>query len=209
MATTIELETERLLLRGWRMDDYDAFARLNADPQVMACFPSLLNRSDSNAMADRIRALMAERGWGFWAVELKGGAPFIGFTGLNVPTTALPFSPCVEIGWRLAAEFWGRGYASEAGHAALHAAFDHLQLPEIISFTAVGNRRSVRVMERLGMEESGCFEHPDVAPDSPLRDHILYRLSRERWRTHALHGPACRPSIREVIAAGPDDDNLS
>jgi RimJ/RimL family protein N-acetyltransferase len=202
MATTIELETERLLLRGWRMDDYDAFARLNADPQVMACFPSLLDRSDSNAMADRIRALMAERGWGFWAVELKGGAPFIGFTGLNVPTSALPFAPCVEIGWRLGADFWGCGYASEAAHAALHAGFERLNLPEIVAFTATCNRRSIRVMQRLGMLEDGTFEHPAVAEGSPLRTHVLYRLTHERWLKDARHGPGCPPAIREVQVAG-------
>lgn len=186
MVHLIEFETERLYLRQWRESDLEPFAALNADPQVMAFFPSPLSRQDSDALAQRIRALIAQRGWGLWAVEVKGHRPFIGFVGLHVPLAALPFSPCVEVGWRLAASHWGRGYATEAARGALRVAFERLAVPEIVSFTAVGNQRSRRVMERLGMQHRGeTFAHPDVPQGSPLRSHVLYRLRREQWRKSA------------------------
>lgn len=154
---------------------------MNADSRVMAFFPKVLTRAESDGVADRIEAAMAEQGWGFWAVEIVGGERFIGFVGLNVPMPSLPFSPSVEIGWRLAFPFWGKGYASEAATGALRVAFEILHLPEIVAFTTVRNRRSRAVMERLGMREDGEFEHPGVPPGSPLRQHCLYRLSSEQW----------------------------
>lgn len=178
MVDLIEFETERLRLRQWRATDREPFATLNADPKVMEFFPTLLTRDASDAIADRCQSLIQERGWGFWAAESKELGEFIGFVGLHIPSALLPFSPCVEIGWRLAFEHWGKGLASEAARGALRAAFQSLGLEEVVSFTAVGNRRSRAVMERLGMRESGTFEHPQVPEDSPLRVHSLYRLSR-------------------------------
>jgi len=181
MADLNEIHTTRLLLRQWKPADRAPFAAMNADPRVMRHFPALLSRAESDAMADRCQALIEERGWGFWAVELKATGTFIGFVGLHTPSAALPFSPCVEIGWRLAAAYWGQGLASEAARAALRFGFGSLDLPEIVSFTAIENRRSRAVMERLGMRESEAFEHPGLPVGHPLRRHCLYRLERERF----------------------------
>ena len=176
------IETERLLLREWRASDAAPFAALNADPQVMEFFPSPLTPQESDAMAEKIRTLIEQRGWDLWAVEIPGVAPFIGFVGLHVPAAALPFSPCVEIGWRLAAAYWGQGYATEAARGALRVGFEQLGLEEIVSFTSVLNQRSRAVMERIGMQHRGeTFEHPNVPIGSPLRPHVLYRLSRAQW----------------------------
>jgi len=175
----IEIETARLRLRQWRDSDLEPFAALNADPAVMEFFPSVLSRAESDALAARIRAAIAERGWGLWAVEAPGVSPFAGFVGLQSPPPSLPVSPCVEIGWRLAAEHWGKGFASEAARAALGVGFERLGLHEIVSFTSVINRRSRAVMERIGMRFDGeTFEHPNVPAGSPLRTHVVYRLAR-------------------------------
>lgn len=157
-------------------------------------------------MAERMRSFIAQRGFGFWAVELHESQAFIGFVGLHVPTAELPFSPCVEIGWRLGFPYWGQGYATEAAQEALRFAFAELKLPEIISFTAIGNRRSQAVMQRLNMPpepepEPETFQHPDIPRGHPLREHCWYRLSREeramgrclRLKRYRLH-PATRAS---------------
>jgi RimJ/RimL family protein N-acetyltransferase len=181
-GAVIEFETERLRLRQWRESDYEPFAALNADPRVMEFFPSPLTRLESDAMAEALRSLIEQLGWGFWAVEVSGVAPYIGSVGLHVTPAALPFPPCVEIGWRLAAAYWGQGYATEAARAVLRVGFLELELPEIVSFTAVSNLRSRGVMERIGMQHHGeTFEHPNVPVGSRLRPHVLYRLSRTQW----------------------------
>ncbi|MEJ2479811.1 MAG: GNAT family N-acetyltransferase [Acidihalobacter sp.] len=180
----MELETPRLFLRQWRDDDLPPFAALNADPRVMEYFPAPLSRAESDAMAERCRALIEEHGWGLWAVETKRESTFIGFVGLNSPAYELPFSPCVEIGWRLAFEHWGKGYASEAARAALRVGFDGLRLAEIVSFTALDNLRSQAVMRRIGMHKTPIgFDHPRIAEGNPLRRHCLYRLTRTKWLT--------------------------
>lgn len=174
--TIILAETERLLLRRWHDGDRPAFAAMNADPEVMKYFPAPLSPTESNALAQRIDQFMQQHGWGLWAVEVKNGAPFIGFVGLSIPGNDLPCSPCVEIGWRLAAEHWGQGYASEAAQCALDVAFETLKLPEVVSFTAAVNLPSCRVMERIGMSFDGeTFEHPRLPLGHPLRKHVLYR----------------------------------
>ncbi len=185
MTEPIEFETERLLLRQWMAGDRGPFAALNADPQVMACFPSRLTREQSDALADRCEGLIRERGWGFWAAELKQSGAFIGFVGLNVPSPDLPFSPCVEVGWRLAFAYWGRGLACEAARGALALGFGRLGLEEIVSFTALANERSRAVMVRLHMVASGHFDHPLVPQDSGLRRHCLYRLTRVNYEALA------------------------
>jgi ribosomal-protein-alanine N-acetyltransferase len=174
----MHLSTERLLLRPWRGDDLDSFAALNADPRVMEFFPSVLSRHDSDALAERIAAHIDTHGWGLWAVEVPGAASFAGFIGLSVPGFATPFTPCVEIGWRLAHEHWGRGYAIEGARAALAFGFAVLKLEEIVSFTVPANVRSRRVMERLGMTRnpSDDFDHPGLPVEHPLRRHVLYRI---------------------------------
>lgn len=178
MPNLIESATPRLLLRQWRSSDRAPFAALNADPRVMEFFPSPLTRVESDALADRCATHIAESGWGVWAVERKDTGDFVGFVGLHVPTAPLPFSPCTEAAWRLAFDHWGHGFATEAAREALRIGFEVRGLEEIVSFTVVANRRSRAVMERLGMTESGLFEHPNVAIGSPLREHCLYRLRR-------------------------------
>ncbi|MBF8223351.1 GNAT family N-acetyltransferase [Halomonas sp. 328] len=186
MTRLIEPKTPRLRLRQWRESDLAPFAALNADPEVMAHFPALLSRAESDALAERIRERIAERGWGFWAVEAKAEtslqASFIGFVGLHIPRDDLPFAPCVEIGWRLARPYWGHGYAREAAEAALAVAFDSLGLDEVVSFTSLDNHRSQAVMRRLGMRRAETFEHPALPPSHPLCLHCLYRLSAADWR---------------------------
>lgn len=178
MTIIIELETERLCLRQWQATDFKPFAELNADAKVMAYFPNRLTRAESDAMAMRCQALIAERGWGFWAVELKATHDFIGFVGLHIPSANLPFSPCVEIGWRLAVRYWRQGYATEAAQAALTVGFERLNLPEIVAFAALHNTRSRAVMQRLGMiEQPTTFLHPDLNPTHALAEHCWFKLS--------------------------------
>ncbi|MDB5775302.1 MAG: GCN5-related N-acetyltransferase [Herbaspirillum sp.] len=186
MPALIEMRTERLRLRQWRGSDREPFAQLNADPVVMEFFPRTLNRKESDTIADRMQALIAANGWGFWAVELLESAAFIGVVGLNAPSSSLPCWPCIEVGWRLAQPYWGKGYACEAAGASLRLGFEVLNLTEIVSFTAVGNLRSQRVMHRLGMHrDDEDFEHPDVPAGHALRLHALYRLPREVWNVQA------------------------
>lgn len=178
MNNYIELETRRIRLRQWTDDDAPAFAALNADPNVMKHFPAPLQRAESDALLERLRDLIADRGWGFWAAEYKPTASLIGFVGLNAASHTLPFSPCVEIGWRLAYAYWGRGLATEAARACLGIGFGRLALEEIVAFSATGNHRSLAVMERIGMRPAGTFGHPGLPQGHPLRHHYLYRLPR-------------------------------
>ena len=174
------LTTERLVLRDWQDDDLPAFAQLNADERVMHHFPATLNREQSDAVARRFRENIADQGFGFWAVGVVDGPPFIGFVGLSRPRFEAHFTPCVEIGWRLAHAHWGQGYATEAALTALAFGFDHLQLEEIVSFTVPANRASRRVMEKLGMTRAADedFDHPMLEAGHPLRRHVLYRKQR-------------------------------
>ena len=182
MAQIIELDTSRLRLRQWRPSDREPFAALNADPLVMEFFPATQTRAASDASIDAWQSQFASQGWSNWALELRGSGDFIGFTGLSVPRRVLPFSPCVEVGWRLARAHWGRGYATEAARAALEAGFTRIGLAEIVSFTALGNLRSRAVMERIGMRNSNQdFEHPGIPEGHALRGHCLYRIRREEW----------------------------
>lgn len=178
-TSSITLETERLILRPWRDSDLVPFAELNADPEVMRYFPAPLGRADSDRLARRLGQKFAAQGWGWWAVEVRGGAPFIGFVGLNIPDYAeeLPFSPAFEIGWRLARAHWRKGYAKEAAAEVLRFAFEDLGREEVVSFTAVANLPSQAVMRSIGMmrDPSGDFDHPLIAPGHPQRRHVLYR----------------------------------
>ena len=178
------LTTARLRLRQWREEDLAPFAALNADPQVMEFFPKILTRAESDAVAGRIRDHFARHGFGLWAVEAPGVADFVGFVGLAVPSFEAHFTPCVEIGWRLARQHWGHGYATEAATAALAFGFGDRALEEIVAFTVPANIPSRRVMGRLGMRRlpTDDFEHPAIADGHPLRSHVLYRLRRTDWK---------------------------
>ena len=173
------LTTPRLVLRLWRPSDRAPFAAMNADAAVMAWFPARLTAAESDGLADAIEAHHRTHGFGLWALEIPGVAPFAGYVGLSVPGFTAPFTPCVEIGWRLAAAHWGRGYATEAARAVLTRAWDVLGLEEVVSFTTTGNERSRAVMARLGMryDPADDFDHPRLAPGHPLRRHVLYRVA--------------------------------
>jgi RimJ/RimL family protein N-acetyltransferase len=175
---TVELRTERLILRRWTPADLKPFAQLNADPEVMRYFPRVLSRAESDAVVERTEGFFDELGLGLWAVELPGTG-FLGFTGLSIPRFEAAFTPAVEVGWRLARQAWGYGYATEAARASLADGFGRVGLKEIVSFTAAVNRPSLAVMERLGMthDPADDFDHPVLAEDSPLRRHVLYRTN--------------------------------
>ncbi|MGD1905967.1 MAG: GNAT family N-acetyltransferase [Leptolyngbyaceae cyanobacterium] len=188
MVNETSLRTPRLRLRPWQSGDRAPFAALNADPLVTACLPGQLSRAESDALVDRIQAHFEDHGFGLWAVERLEGAPFIGFVGLSIPRFKAPFTPCVEIGWRLAADYWGQGYASEGARAALNFGFKTLKLNEIVSFTVPHNHRSRRVMEKIGLvrDPTGDFEHPLLPLGHPLQAHVLYRLKRNDWSANSL-----------------------
>jgi len=180
------LETPRVRLRQWTDADREPFAALNADPVVMEHFPATLTREQSDAMVDRIHASIERNGWGFWAADdLTDGEPQLaGFVGINIPQAPdLPFQPCVEVGWRLARPFWGKGLASEGARLSLRVGFELLELDEIVAMTQLRNLRSRAVMLRLGMQEAVGeeFEHPQVPVGSHARAMCLYRLPRSRW----------------------------
>ena len=179
----LQVHTARLLLRPWRDADRAPFAAMNADEEVMAHFPSVQDRAGSDAAVDRFVDHWRQHGYGPWAVELPGATPFAGFVGLLRPSFTAHFTPAVEIGWRLARQVWGRGYAPEAAAATLDVAFDVLGLDEVVSFTTPDNHKSRRVMEKIGMatDPDEDFDHPNVA-DGPYRRHVLYRLAASDWR---------------------------
>jgi RimJ/RimL family protein N-acetyltransferase len=177
------ITTQRLTLRRWREDDLEPFAALNADPLVMEYFPKTLSHDESEILAGRIARHFEQYGFGWWSTEITANAVFIGLVGLSVPRFEAHFTPCVEIGWRLARGYWGQGYASEAARAALAYGFEKLQLEQIVSLTVPANRRSRAVMERIGMvrDRQGDFEHPHIDEGHPLRRHVLYRMTRQDW----------------------------
>ncbi len=186
MAT--DIATERLRLRTWVPTDRDPFAALNADARVMEHFLAPLSRVESDAMVARIEATFQKCGFGLWAVEVPGVAPFLGFIGLSVPSFEAHFTPCVEIGWRLARTYWNQGFATEGAAAVLRHAFESLRLPEVVAFTASGNLQSRRVMEKLGMHRDSAedFDHPSIPADHPLCRQVLYRIGNPALPNKAL-----------------------
>ena len=176
----IAIETDRLWLRTWQQADREPFAQINADPRVMEFFPACLSREGSDTLAERIEKHFQQRGFGLYAAELRSERRFIGFIGLYVPLFQAHFTPCVEIGWRLSAEHWGHGLATEGARAVVHHAFDSLGLDGLVSFTAPANVRSIRVMEKIGMHRDPAedFDHPRLPEGHPLRRHVLYRIQR-------------------------------
>jgi RimJ/RimL family protein N-acetyltransferase len=172
--------TDRLLLRAWEKRDRAPFAALNSDPRVMEFMPGCLSPVQSDELADSIEDHFRKHGFGPYAVELRRQQTFIGFVGLSIPGFQAHFTPCVEIGWRLSADQWGQGLATEGAAAVVRHAFGDLGLSSLVSFTVPANVRSRRVMEKIGMtyDPSDDFDHPNLPEGHPLRRHVLYRLSR-------------------------------
>jgi RimJ/RimL family protein N-acetyltransferase len=192
----VTLKTERLILREWNEADREPFARLNADSRVMEYLGETMSRKRSDEVADRIEAHFKAHGFGLCAAELAESGEFIGFIGLAVPTFEAAFTPCVEIGWRLAAECWNAGLATEGAREIVRYAFEELGLAELVSLTAIRNERSRRVMAKLGMTHDAVenFDHPRLSAGDPLRRHVLYRLMREKWLSQSHRGTFSRGS---------------
>lgn len=181
------LKTNRLLLRQWTDDDFFVFSEMCSDKDVMEFFPKLQTQKESLEMAKRIQSLIHERGWGLWAVEIPDQDKFIGFVGLHIPKDSMPFSPCIEIGWRLSRQHWGKDYATEAAKVALEYAFNTLNTHEVVSFTTVANIRSRAVMQKIGMRDSKQnFMHPDIEASNPQCEHVLYKISKSEWQKNTL-----------------------
>ncbi|KLV09933.1 N-acetyltransferase [Photobacterium ganghwense] len=178
------METNRLILRQWKSEDYQPYAELCSDPHVMRYFLTTLSREESDEQANKFRRLITERGWGFWAVELKSTGQFIGFVGLHYQdeNSGFPNVPFIEIGWRLSSAFWGQGYAPEAAQKALEFAFEEIAAPAVYAFTTLQNTPSQRVMLKLGMVNTHQdFSHPLVAKGHLLERHCLYQITKEQW----------------------------
>ena len=177
------IETDRLLLRRWERRDREPFSRLNSDLRVMEFMPGCLSRAESDLLVDSIEDHFREYGFGLYAAELRKEPLFIGFVGLAIPRFTAHFTPCVEIGWRLSTDYWGRGLATEGAKAVVRHAFEALGLEALVSFTAPANSRSRRVMEKIGMTHNPAedFDHPNLPEGHCLRRHVLYRLHRSDW----------------------------
>ena len=176
------VETARLILRPWTDADVEEWVAMSADPRVMEFFPATLERADAERTAAVMRERMARDGFGWWALEVRGGAPFAGVIALQDVPFEAHFTPAFEVGWRLPHAHWGRGYATEGARAALDVAFGDLQHEEVVAMTAAVNLRSQMVMRRLGMTHDAAddFDNPRLAPGHRLRRHVLYRAKRDR-----------------------------
>jgi [ribosomal protein S5]-alanine N-acetyltransferase len=175
------IETERLWIRQWVPTDLAPFSELNADPVAMEYFPATLTGEQSRDQMNTLQNHIEQKGYGFFALEKKDTGQFIGFTGLWHPSFSAFFTPCTEIGWRLLQQHWHQGFASEAAMACLQFGFTQLGLSEIVSFTSIHNHRSERVMQKIGMQKTGFFNHPKLSPGHYLEKHVLYQISKEKW----------------------------
>ena len=180
MSKQVFIETNQLLLRQWETDDLSAYASINTDPKVMEHFPSILSKEESWNHLQKMQAQIQEKGFGLFALELKREGCLIGFTGLGIPSFDADFTPCVEIGWRIASPYWRKGFAFEAATACLDFAFCKIGLTEIFSFTATSNLASENLMKKLGMEKWGEFEHPKLPMGHSLRRHVVYSISKSK-----------------------------
>lgn len=183
------LTTKRLYLRQWVADDFSIFAEMSDNSEVMRYFPKVLSSQESKQMAQKCQQLIEDKGWGFWAVSLKGGSEnnnrFIGMVGLNKVHAKMPFAPNVEIAWRLHKDYWGQGYATEAARASLTFAFETLELDEVVAFTAVMNKHSQLIMQRIGMTDTQAnFYHPMLDSNHRLAEHVLYKITWQEWQNH-------------------------
>ncbi len=174
------IETSRLCLREWKNSDAEIFIEMNGNDKVMEFFPALLSAEETLAMIERTKKFIADHKFGFWAAERKDTNEFIGFVGLSIPRFQTDFTPCVEIGWRLAQKHWGNGFAPEAAAACLNYGFDILKLTEIVSFTSVLNTKSMNVMKKIGMHYVKDFEHPGIEDGNRLKTHVLYSKKAAR-----------------------------
>jgi RimJ/RimL family protein N-acetyltransferase len=177
------LETERLILRQWREQDRLPFRAMNTNPRVMEFLPGPLDSDASDALADRIQKHFELHGFGLFAAELRADQSFIGYIGLAVPRFEAHFTPAVEIGWRIAAQHWGSGLATEGACSVLRFGFESIGLDSIVSFTVPENTRSLRVMQKLGMthDPADDFDHPRFSEGHALRRHVLYRIDHTQW----------------------------
>lgn len=174
------LETERLILRNWKNEDADPYFHINQDKRVIECLRGALTMEEVRAFIAAMNQQQEARGYSLWAVEAKATGELMGFIGLNLIDWPAHFSPAVEIGWRLGSEYWGSGYATEGAQAALHYGFEKAGLEEIVAITVPANKRSSRVMEKIGMmrDFEGDFLHPKLEVSHPLSQHVLYRIKR-------------------------------
>lgn len=182
----IYFETDRLRFRDWQQEDFVTFEKMNADAEVMRYFPSILTSKESEEFLEKIQDEFKERGYGLYPIELRDTGEFIGYIGFHLSTFEAEFTPCVEIGWRLHNDFWGRGYATEGAKACLKYGFETLKFEKIYSFTAKINISSENVMQKIGLEYVQDFQHPSVGEGS-LKDHVLYCLSRTNYKNAEAH----------------------
>lgn len=208
------IQTERLVLRQWCSADLDPLSRMNADPRVMEYFQSVLMQEESSALLQRAYNHIEEHGWGKWAVALKETGEFIGRIGLEDVDFHISFSSNLELGYRLAFEHWGKGYASEGASAVLKYGFNYLNLNEIVAFTPVQNLRSQLVMERIGMHHDprDDFDHPKLPKNHHLQRHVLYRISHQDWQQDnddALKITQQSLDSNEKIVKNKDEKNFS
>ena len=174
-------KTTRLHFRPWQPADRPPFAALNADPEVRRHFPSVQSRAESDASADRMESYYARDGYSFLPCILTATGEFLGFVGIITGTDTPGYVGDLEIGWRLAREHWGKGYATEGARAWLRYAFEELQAPHVIAITTVGNEPSMNVMRKIGMSKVGEFGHPLIDPASPIHPHVIYRVTAEEY----------------------------
>ena len=176
----ITLETQYLILRQWRETDFDFYANLTSNKEVMKFFPKTLSKEESNNAVRKFSKLLKEKSWGFWAVEEKSSNKFLGYAGLHAPQTKFPFSPCVEIAWRMEDEYWENGYVKEAGETILKYAFEEIGLEEIVYFSSIHNHKTEALVCQLGMKkENETFPHPFVEVGHHLSEHYLYKISKK------------------------------
>jgi len=172
-----ELETDNLLLRQWREEDLEPYARLTSSKEVMKYFPKTLTPEQSNMAARKFQMLLEQNLWGFWAVEEKATSKFIGYAGLHSPKTKFPFSPCIEIAWRMEKKYWENGYVLEAGEEIIRVAFEIYGLEELVYFSALKNLKGEKVASTLKMiRDERTFHHPFVEREDELSEHYLYRI---------------------------------
>lgn len=183
--TKIHIETERLVLRDWKEEDKASFARINADHMIMEFFPRRLTEDDSNRLVDRFQKHIDEDGFGFYAVELKKTGEFMGFAGVQKVDHALPFTPAVEIAWRLDYGYWGNGFGTEAAMAVLGHGFNNLKLKEIVGYAVHDNSRAIKLMEKIGMKRDpkGDFDYPHLEKGHPLGRFVLYRITKKQYQS--------------------------
>ena len=177
------LETERLVLRTFQEDDADTMISINQDKKVMQFFPSAPDEEETIAFIDKVIVHQEQYGFSLYAVEIKKTGEMIGFVGLFTATFKAHFTPATEIGWRLSSKYWNQGYATEAAKAVLDYAFNERKLDEVVSFTSMLNKPSIRIMQKIGLHTSSedDFDNPNVPADSPLVKHVLYKLKRSEY----------------------------